>query len=110
MISTNSKIITALALIVGVVMIASPLAFIGGSDNADAPVLGDASTANGTYTIQTQGASTPSDWTDDVYAYWSQYDGTSTNLSSFVLGSYSSISSAPLTQSVFTMTYAEVAM
>ncbi|WP_400153883.1 hypothetical protein [Candidatus Methanomassiliicoccus intestinalis] len=61
-------------------------------------------------TIQTQGASTPSDWTDDVYAYWSQYDGTSTNLSSFVLGSYSSISSAPLTQSVFTMTYAEVAM
>ena len=43
--------ITALALIVGVVMIASPLAFIGGSDNADAPILGDASAANGTYTI-----------------------------------------------------------
>lgn len=51
MISNNSKMITALALIVGVVMIASPLAFIGGSDNADAPILGDASAANGTYTI-----------------------------------------------------------
>lgn len=61
-------------------------------------------------TIQTAGQDTPSDWTDDKYAYWSQYDGTSTDLSKFVLGSYSPISSALYSQAVFSMTFAEVAM
>ena len=51
MININKKLMTALALVVAVVMVASPLVSMGGSDNADAPVLGEASTVNGTYTI-----------------------------------------------------------
>lgn len=49
----NKKLgMMALALMVAVVMVASPLAFIGGSDNADAPILGAGeSSVNGTYTI-----------------------------------------------------------
>lgn len=84
--------ITALALIVGVVMIASPLAFIGGSDNADAPILGDASAANGTYTI---------------FVYDGNYSGEgSGQLSGFVLGAYSPLTGA----NEFSMVYAEVGM
>lgn len=53
MLNINKKLISALALVVAVVMVASPLAFMGGSDNADAPALGAASTSTttGTYTI-----------------------------------------------------------
>ena len=65
-------------------------------------------------TVQTQGQDTPSDWTDDIYAYWNQYNGlysessSATNvLSPFTLGAYSPLASAPATQTVFSMVYAE---
>lgn len=66
-------------------------------------------------TVQTQGQDTPSDWTDDIYAYWNQYNGlyseTGTNdLSPFTLGAYSPLTSAPATQAVFSMVYAEAGM
>ncbi len=68
-------------------------------------------------TVQTQGQDTPSDWTDDIYAYWNQYNGlyseteTSSNvLSPFTLGAYSPLTSAPATQAVFSMVYAEGGM
>ena len=62
-------------------------------------------------TVQTQGLDTPSDWTDDVYVYWSQYDGNysgegSGQLSGFVLGAYSPLTGA----NEFSMVYAEVGM
>ena len=57
-------------------------------------------------TIQTAGESTPSDWTDDTYAYWTinYANGTSAD---FVLGAYSSLSLAgtPFTVSSFNIIY-----
>lgn len=67
----NKKLgMMALALMVAVVMVASPLAFIGGSDNADAPILGAGeSSVNGTYTIFVNDGS---GWDSEVV---SAYDG-----------------------------------
>lgn len=61
-------------------------------------------------TIQTGGTDTPSDWTDDTYAYWCIYDSTG-QLADFVLGAYSPVD----TDSTFCcdtigLIYAEVAM
>lgn len=68
-------------------------------------------------TVQTQGLDTPSDWTDDVYVYWSQYDGDYFGtgvgqLSGFVLGAYSPLTGAPagFSANEFSMIYAEVGM
>ena len=41
-------------------------------------------------TVQTAGTDTPSDWTDDKYAYWCIYDSTGL-LADFVLGAYSPV-------------------
>lgn len=44
-------------------------------------------------TVQTSGQSTPSDWTDDTYNYWTISNGSGTT-ADFVLGAYTSISYA----------------
>lgn len=61
-------------------------------------------------TVQTGGTDTPSDWTDDTYAYWCIYDSTG-QLADFVLGAYSPVD----TNSTFCcdtigLIYEEVAM
>lgn len=61
-------------------------------------------------TVQTGGTDTPSDWTDDTYAYWCFYDSTG-QLADFVLGAYSPVD----TDSTFCcdtigLIYEEVAM
>ena len=67
-------------------------------------------------TVQTQGLDTPNDWTDDVYAYWSQYngqyiDGSASNiLTPFVLGAYSPLATSPFYGTSFSLIYDEVAM
>lgn len=61
--------------------------------------------------VQTAGTLTPSDWTDDKYAYWCIYDD-GTHLADFVLGAYSPLNSAgePFGDNSFALTYQEVAM
>lgn len=62
-------------------------------------------------TVQTAGANTPSDWTDDRYAYWCIYDDDN-HLADFVLGAYSPLSSAgePFGDNSISLIYQEVAM
>ena len=52
----------------------------------------------------------PDDWSDDVYAWWTQYTDYSSSSkvsSDFVLGYYSPLSGAPNTQSTYALVYSE---
>lgn len=61
-------------------------------------------------TVQTAGLDTPSDWTDDSYAYWCIYDASS-HLADFVLGAYSPVDIDPtFAISTIILTYEEVNM
>lgn len=70
----------------------------------------------GLTTQQTAGADTPTDWTDDTYAYWCLYDtyeafdGETNNQADFVLGAYSTMSCAPIADSTLSLIYGEVDM
>lgn len=62
-------------------------------------------------TVQTAGTDTPSDWTDDSYAYWCIYDDAG-HLADFVIGAYSPLASAgePFSDNTISLTYQNVAM
>lgn len=62
-------------------------------------------------TVQTAGTDTPSDWTDDTYAYWCIYDDAG-HLADFVLGAYSPLACAgePFGDSTISLIYEEVEM
>ncbi|MDY0237004.1 MAG: hypothetical protein RBR71_13345 [Gudongella sp.] len=78
---------------------------------------GNASTASygwltsifGIGTVQTAGADTPDDWTDDVYSYWSldYYDNVSGyTYSQYTTGFYTSLSNGPMVCNNFQFVYA----
>ena len=65
----------------------------------------------GTVLLDDQG---DSDWSNDVYAWWTQYttfsddnDDTNDTKSDFVLGYYSPLSGAPNTMTHFSIIYSE---
>jgi len=64
-------------------------------------------------TVQTEGTSTPTDWTDDKYAYWCIYTdytvfGDDSNvLASYVLGQYAPLSCAEIADNTIALVYAE---
>lgn len=62
-------------------------------------------------TVQTAGTDTPSDWTDDSYAYWCIYDDAG-HLADFVIGAYSPLACAgePFADSTISLIYQEVTM
>lgn len=62
-------------------------------------------------TVQTAGTDTPSDWTDDTYAYWCIYDDAE-HLADFVLGAYSPLACAgePFGDNTISLIYEEVEM
>ncbi len=62
-------------------------------------------------TVQTAGTSTPTDWSDDSYAYWCIYDDAG-HLADFVIGAYSPLECAgePFADSTISLVYAEVSM
>lgn len=62
-------------------------------------------------TVQTAGTDTPSDWTDDKYAYWCIYDDAE-HLADFVLGAYSPLACAgePFGDNTISLIYEEVTM
>lgn len=63
----------------------------------------------GLETVQTAGLDTPSDWTDDKYAYWCIYDAPG-ELADFVLGAYSPLTCAgsDFVRNSFSLIYSEV--
>ena len=72
------------------------------------------STFLGLYSIQVDGRETPSDYTDDTWAWWQEYASFSVNstgdvsgsTSDFALGLYSTIDDAPLTTYSYAMYFA----
>ena len=68
----------------------------------------------GCETIQTAGQSTPSDWTDDKYAYWCIYTSysslgdTTDVLAAYVLGQYAPLSCAVTADNTIALVYKEV--
>lgn len=62
-------------------------------------------------TVQTAGTDTPSDWTDDKYAYWCIYNDAE-HLADFVLGAYSPLACAgePFGDNTISLIYEEVTM
>lgn len=67
-------------------------------------------------TVQTAGQSTPSDWTDDKYAYWgiyTSYSGLGDDddvLADFVIGQYAPLSCAEISDNTIALVYAEFSM
>lgn len=67
----------------------------------------------GLSTVQTEGASTPSDWTDDKYAYWviydqyAEFDDESDNKADYVLGQYAPLSCAIVADNTIALIYEE---
>lgn len=65
-------------------------------------------------TIQTGGSSTPSDWSDDSYAYWCIYTGHTqlgdevNSLADYVIGQYAPLSCATTADNTIALVYEEV--
>ncbi len=68
----------------------------------------------GLSTVQTEGKSTPTDWTDDKYAYWAIYtsyfgpNDDDNVLADFVIGEYAPLSCAEISDNTIALVYAEI--
>jgi len=63
------------------------------------------STIFGVGTVQTSGADTPNDYTDDHYTYWSTYTTYNTDWAGYVVGAYSALTNAPLVDGTLALAY-----